>query len=96
LKPSIALEKNRNAIREAVKRNHLVNVRVFGSVLHGTDREGSDLDLLVDALPGVTLFDIGGLQADLEEMLSISVDIRTPNDLPIKFRNQVLLEAEPV
>jgi predicted nucleotidyltransferase len=34
-------------------------------VLHGTDRDGSDIDLLVDALPGATLFDLGGLQDEL-------------------------------
>ena len=96
MKPSLVLEKNRKAIRDAVKHNRMTNARVFGSVLHCTDKEGSDLDLLVDVLPGATLFDIGGLQTDLEEMLSISVDIRTPSDLPTKFRNKVLLEAIPV
>jgi predicted nucleotidyltransferase len=42
----------RSAVREAVGRFRAANPRVFGSVLHGTDRDGSDLDLLVDALPG--------------------------------------------
>ncbi|WP_438861178.1 nucleotidyltransferase family protein [Enterobacter hormaechei] len=41
----------RSAVREAVGRFRAANPRVFGSVLHGTDRDGSDLDLLVDALP---------------------------------------------
>jgi len=44
---------------------------VFGSVLHGDDRDGSDLDLLVDALPGATLFDLGGLQVELEELRGV-------------------------
>lgn len=35
------------------------NVRVFASVLYGRDRDGSDLDLLGDTLPGATLFDLG-------------------------------------
>lgn len=47
-----------------VSRYRAENLRVFGSALHGTDNEGSDLDLLVDALPGATLFDLGGLQVD--------------------------------
>jgi predicted nucleotidyltransferase len=41
----------RNAVREVVGRFRTANPRVFGSVLHGTDRDGSDIDLLVDALP---------------------------------------------
>jgi predicted nucleotidyltransferase len=67
MKPSIALDLKRNAVREAVSRFHTANPRVFGSVLHGNDQDGSDLDLLVDALPGATLFDLGGLQVELEQ-----------------------------
>ena len=66
---------------------------MFGSVLHGNDQDGSELDLLVDALPGATLFDLGGLQVELEELLGVPVDLLTPGDLPLKFRGQVLAEA---
>jgi uncharacterized protein len=83
-------------VREATSRFRAANPRVFGSVLHGTDREGSDLDLLVDALPGATLFDLGGLQIELEELLGVGVDLLTPGDLPMKFREQVLAEARPI
>ena len=93
MKPSIALDLKRDAVREAVSRFHAVNPRVFGSILHGDDLDGSDLDLLVDALPGVTLFDLGGLQLELEELLGVPVDLLTPGDLPLKFRAQVLREA---
>ncbi len=93
MKPSQALHLYRDQICHAVGQCRVSNPRVFGSVLHGTDQEGSDLDLLVDAMPGATLFDLGGLQADLEEMLGIPVDVLTPNDIPLKFRAQVLLEA---
>ncbi|MFA7243634.1 MAG: nucleotidyltransferase domain-containing protein, partial [Sulfuricellaceae bacterium] len=70
--------------------------RVFGSVLHGIDRDDSDLDLLVDPLPGVTLFDLGGLQIELEDRLGVQVDLLTPGDLPAKFRDLVLSEAVAV
>lgn len=96
LKPSAALEPERSAVREAASRFRAANPRVFGSVLHGTDHDGSDLDLLVDALPGATLFDLGGLQVELEEMLGVSVGLLTPADLPPRFRDQVLAEAAPV
>jgi predicted nucleotidyltransferase len=96
MKPSDALQANREAVRQIAQRFKTTNPRVFGSVLHGDDRDGSDLDLLVDPLPGVTLFDLGGLQVELEEMLDVQVDLLTPGDLPPKFRKEVLLEAEPV
>lgn len=96
MKPSVALQTHRAAIRRLVEAHRAQNARVFGSVLQGTDGDGSDLDLLVDALPGATLFDLGGLQVELEELLGVPVDVLTPGDLPLKFRNQVLAQARPV
>ena len=96
MKPSIALERHREAIRQMAVQHRTVNPRVFGSVLKGADKDNSDLDLLVDPLPGVTLFDLGGLQIELEELIGVPVDLLTPDDLPPRFRNQVLVEARPV
>jgi predicted nucleotidyltransferase len=96
MRPSVVLDMNRRAVREMASRFRTANPRVFGSVLHGTDRDGSDLDLLVDALPGATLFDLGGLQDELESLLGLRVDLLTPGDLPLKFRAQVLAEAQPI
>jgi len=96
MKPSATLELHRHAIHEASVRFQTTNPRVFGSIVHGNDTDGSDLDLLVDPLPGTTLFDLGGLQVELETMLGVPVDVLTPADLPVKFRAQVLAEARPV
>jgi hypothetical protein len=96
LKPSAVLRQNREMIRSAALKHHTLNPRVFGSVLSGEDEGGSDLDLLVEPLPGTTLFDLGALQVELEEALGIGVDVLTPRDLPVKFRDQVLRDAIPV
>ena len=96
MKPSVALNRKRAAVHELAGRFRATNPRVFGSVLHGTDTDGSDLDLLVDAWPGATLFDLGGLQVELEETLGVPVDLRTPGDLPSTFRDRVLSEARPI
>jgi predicted nucleotidyltransferase len=96
MRPSAVLDFKRSVIRETAGRYRVANPRVFGSVLHGTDRDGSDLDLLVDALPGTTLFDLGELQVELESLLGMPVDILTPGDIPASFRVQVLAEAQPV
>ncbi|MDD7544379.1 nucleotidyltransferase family protein [Actinobacillus porcinus] len=74
----------------------LENLRIFGSVAKGVDREGSDLDILVDPTPKTTMFDLCGLQVELEELLGIKVDVLTPRSLPEKFREQVLREAKPL
>ena len=96
MKPSAALQANREMVRLTVKMFRTDNPRVFGSVIHGDDRDNSDLDLLVDPLPGATLFDLGGLQIELERVLGVPVDLLTPGDLPLKFRERVLSEAVPV
>ena len=96
MKPSLALEKKREAVRAAVSRVRATNPGVFGSALRGEDREDSDLDVLVDALPGATLFDLGGLQVELEEILGVRVDLLTPGDLSRRFRGRVLAEAAPI
>ena len=96
MKPSVALDVNRDRVREVAGLFRTANPRVFGSVVNGTDREGSDLDLLVDTLPGTTLFDLGGLQMELEDLLGVPVDLVTPGDLPNTFRQAVLAQARPV
>ncbi|HEX5394630.1 MAG TPA: nucleotidyltransferase family protein [Rhodocyclaceae bacterium] len=96
MKPSTALNQNRELIRQVVLSHRTNNPRVFGSVMRGTDTESSDLDLLVDPQPGATLFDLGAIQIELQTSLGVSVDVLTPKDLPKKFREQVLEEAMPV
>ena len=96
LKPSVALERHRITVREAAGRFRSANPRVFGSAAHGADEEGSDLDILVDALPGATLFDLGALQAELGDLLGVPVDLLTPSDLPPKLREAILAAAEPI
>lgn len=96
MKPSEALRTHRGAVLKAVAARKACNARVFGSVLRGEDHEGSDLDILVDPLPGASLFDLGGLQVDLEELLGVPVDLVTPGDLPENFRNFVLKEARKI
>lgn len=96
MRPSLVLEANRALIRATVQRFRASNPRVFGSAAIGHDHEGSDLDLLVDPLPGTTLFDLGGLQLELEQTLGVRFDLLTPGDLPRRFREQVVAGAQPV
>jgi uncharacterized protein len=94
--PSQALDQNRDAIRQIVLAHRALNPRVFGSVAHGNDSEGSDLDILIDPTPETTLFDIGAIRHALLQALAIPVDVLTPNALPEAFRASVLAEAIPI
>ncbi|ANH68833.1 nucleotidyltransferase family protein [Mitsuaria sp. 7] len=96
MKPSEALALKRDQLAAIVARYPTTNLRVYGSVVHGKDQDNEELDLLVDALPGATLFHLGGLYNDLEELLGVPVCLLTPPEVPIKYRSQVLAEARPV
>ncbi len=63
MKPSTALQTKRAAIRSVVERHNALNARVFGSVVHGDDHDGSDLDLLIDPTPKISLMDVAKSRA---------------------------------
>lgn len=90
MKPSTAFENNVDAIRGVLARYSVRNPRIFGSAARGNDQEGSDLDLLIDPLPGTTLMDLCGLQHDLEQLLGVAVDVRTPQEINNRYRDKVL------
>ncbi len=93
MRPSESLNLHRDAIRRVVEQNRAHNPRVFGSVLHGSDRDGSDLDLLIDPTPETTLLDIARIQNRLQKLLGVPVDVLTPKALPPALRSVVLAEA---
>ena len=70
--------------------------RVFGSSVHGTDTEDSDLDLLVDPAPRTTLMTLAAIQLDAERLLGVHVDVLVPTSIPRRIGGRVLLEAIPV
>jgi predicted nucleotidyltransferase len=93
MKPSEALASNRAAIRRIVESHRASNARVFGSVLHGMDTDASDLDILVDPMPEMTLMDVAAIQIDLQRLLGVAVDVLTPRALPEASRSAILAEA---
>ena len=72
------------------------NVRVFGSVARGTAQPDSDIDFLIQLDPGRSLFDLGGLLMDLQNLLNRKVDVVTEKGLHWYIRDRVLKEAQPL
>jgi len=72
------------------------NVRIFGSVANGTADETSDVDFLVDLEDGRSLFDLGGLLMDLQDLLQRKVDVLTENGLHWYIKDTILKEAKPL
>jgi hypothetical protein len=88
-------EKRKDMLRIAA-RYGARNVRIFGSVVRGQADAQSDIDILVDMEPGRTLFDLGGLWWELNELLPVKVDVVTEKGLKRRIKDRVLNEAVPL
>ena len=84
---------HRAAIAGIAAKHGARRVRVFGSVARREADEESDLDLLVEMEPGRSLFDMGALLIELEQLLGCSVDIVTEAGMHDAMRERVLREA---
>jgi hypothetical protein len=87
------LQANRERILQTAAKYGAYNVRIFGSVARGEADASSDVDFLVEMEPGRSLFDLGGLLMDLQELLNCKVDIVTEKGLRQRIRERVLKEA---
>lgn len=90
------IQANREAIIQAAGRHGVTNVRLFGSVARGEARPDSDVDILVDLVPGRNLFDLGGFLMDLQDILACPVHVVTEGSLHSFIRERVLQEARPL
>lgn len=82
-------------IADFCRRFGVSRLSVFGSILRDDFRPDSDVDMLVEFLPGRTpgMFGFGGMILELSAMIGRTVDLRTPFDLSRHFRPFVLREA---
>lgn len=96
MKPSELIAAQRDRILAIAAAHGASNLRVFGSVAKGVDKEGSDIDLLVEVRPGTSLFQFAGLQMDIEDALGMKVDLCTEAQLHPKLKNRILSEARPL
>ncbi len=73
----------------------VARLEVFGSSARGDFRPGSDLDLLVELLPGqrVGLLHLSGLQLELQSLLGHEVDLVPRNGLKPVIRDDILAQA---
>jgi uncharacterized protein len=75
------VRRKRRDLVAAAAAHDVTNLRVFGSVARGEDRPDSDVDLLVDLPPDIALLGLGLVQADLEAILGIKIDLVSASDL---------------
>jgi predicted nucleotidyltransferase len=90
------IEKQKEQILAIAAKYGAFNVRVFGSVARGEATGDSDVDFLVDMEEGRSLFDLGGLLYDLQELLHRKVDVVTEAGLHWYIKDKVIKEAKPI
>jgi len=81
--------------RETLARFHVRSLSLFGSVLRGEAKPGSDIDILVEFEPGaaVGLFEFIRLKRELSDLLGMEVDLGTPDALHPALKEDILKEA---
>lgn len=72
------------------------NVRIFGSVARGQAKKDSDIDFLVDLKSDRSLWDLGGLWAELNLLLKVRIEVFTENTLKENIRENAFKEAIPL
>lgn len=80
-------------ILDIARAHGAVSVSIFGSRSRGDARPDSDLDLLIDAAPGTSLFDLARMERALTDLLGIDVEVVTRGGLHARLRDEVLREA---
>ncbi len=84
------------SLADFCREHHIKRLSLFGSMLNGTARPDSDVDLLVEFEPGMEpgLIGLSGMEAELSKLYDgRKVDLRTPNDLSRHFRADILRSA---
>ncbi len=89
-----SLKEIRKIVIPVAEKYQLNSVRLFGSYARGEARPDSDLDFVIDAGETRSLFQLGGIQADLSEAFHKKVDLLTEDSLEQDFRNRI--EADEV
>jgi len=87
------INKCKSEILEIAFVNGISNVRLFGSVVKGTDDTESDIDLLVELGEDRTLFDLIRFKQSVEDLLGRKVDVVTDRAVHNELKQSIFSKA---
>lgn len=92
----IPIPLHKKAIENFCKKNHVVSLALFGSVLTTHFTKKSDVDILInfkkEHIPH--LLGMVRMESELSDIIGYTVDLKTLNDLSPYFRNNILAKAK--
>lgn len=93
----MTIENLKNKIIPILKRYRIKRAGLFGSLARGAEKEGSDIDLLVEiGNENFSLLDFVGVKLELEDALGRKVDLVEYSTLKPLIKNEILAEEVPL
>ena len=96
MRPSVAIAKHSDRVREILARFRMGNPKIFGSAARGEDKDSSDLDILVEAPSGATFYDLARVELELEDVLGCKVEVLTKASLAPDIAESIEADLAPV
>lgn len=86
------IEKYKEIILEILKKHDVKKASLFGSIVREEMSIDSDIDLIIEFKGDKSLLNLAALKIELEEKLSLKVDVLTYNSIHPLLRDQILAE----
>ena len=97
MKKTLPINISQEQLSAFCQQYHIAKLSLFGSVLREDFTPKSDIDFLVEFEVGKTpgFFTLAQMERELSVMINWPrIDLRTPPELSIYFRNRIIQEAE--
>jgi len=89
----MSIQEIKNKIRPILRRHDVKRAAVFGSYARGDETKKSDVDILIEYRNNdKSLFDLAGLQIELEEKLKKKVDLGEYSTIRPQIKDRILSE----
>lgn len=96
MRPSEALALHRDEVLAIVAKYPVSNPRIFGSVAREEDRDGSDIDMVVDSNAVLSYFELAKFEIELSQAVGCKVDLGIFKNLKPDVMTQVVRDMRPL
>lgn len=84
------LKKLKPLIAKILRKNGIKKAGLFGSYARGEQKKNSDIDILIEPVKGMSLFDVVGIELELKKILGRKVDLLTYNGISPHLKKYII------